>query len=186
VQILVAMNAIDLLEEQHDEIDRLFSAIDKATSAAKKAALFDELATNLVAHDAIERELFYPACEAKMGLTDQLGEALAEHGVVEFCLFKAARAVGSDHFDHLMTVLREVVEHHVEEEEEEFFPKVKDALTADRLEELGEQMETRFEEARDEDFREPLRESLSQVLAGGLKTRPNGGDKSRTTVTGNR
>jgi hypothetical protein len=165
------MKATDLLKKQHEEVSALFKKISKARGR-DKTKLFDELAANLVAHDAIEREIFYPACEKHMGMTDELGEAIAEHGLVEFGLHKADAARGEDTFDYQVTVLKEIVEHHVEEEEEDFFPKVERALGAGRLEELGERMEERFEEALEEDFRRPLHENLRQVLAGAMKTRP--------------
>jgi len=172
------MKATDLLKKQHEEVSALFKRIERA-KGRDKTKLFDELAGNLVAHDAIEREIFYPACEKHMGLTDDLEEAIAEHGLVEFSLHKADIARGEDTFDTMVSVLKEVVEHHVEEEEEEFFPKVERALGAGRLEELGEVMEDRFEEAKEQDFRVPLHENLRQVLAGAMKTRAPAKKKAR-------
>ena len=68
-------SAIELLKTQHEEVKTLFKRIEKASTRSAKTKLFDELAANLVAHDAIEREIFYPACEKGMGMTDLLGEA---------------------------------------------------------------------------------------------------------------
>ena len=76
-----AKSATSLLTQQHDEVKALFKRIEGASSRAAKVKLFEELAHNLVAHDAIEREIFYPACERALGMTDLLGEALVEHGV---------------------------------------------------------------------------------------------------------
>ena len=167
------MNAIDLLEGQHEEVAELFDKIEGTDEKREKRQLFEKLAGKLVGHDAIEREIFYPACEDALGSEDdQLGEALVEHGVVEFCLYQADQALGGDDFDAKVTVLKEVIEHHVEEEEKELFPKVKKAMGDGRLEELGAAMEERFEQALEEDFREPLHANLRQVLAGATKTRP--------------
>lgn len=166
------MKATDLLEKQHNVVADLFKKIEKAKEGDKKKALFEELASNLAAHDAIEREIFYPACEKKMGLTDLLGEALAEHGVVEFSLYLADEALGEDDFDFKVTVLKEIVEHHVGEEEKDFFPKAEKALGAALLEELGVAMEARFEQAMAADFRGPLHENLRQVLDGVLEPAP--------------
>jgi hemerythrin superfamily protein len=166
------MKATDLLEKQHKVVADLFEKIEKSKDDARKKDLFEELASSLAAHDAIEREIFYPACEKKMGITDLLGEALAEHGVVEFCLHLADEACGKDDFDYKMTVLKEVVKHHVGEEEKEFFPKVEKALGAALLEELCVKMEARFEEAKAADFRGPLHENLRQVLDGVLEPAP--------------
>jgi hemerythrin-like domain-containing protein len=165
------MTAIELLKKQHREVKKLFASLKKAQAKSKKA-IFEEIAHNLVAHDGIERELFYPACEVGMGMTDELAEALVEHGVVEFCLYQADEASPGDEFDAKSKVLKEVLEHHIEEEEEEFFPKVEKALGKERLEELGAEMKARFEELKKTNFRRPLHANLRQVLAGAMKTKP--------------
>lgn len=163
------MNAIELLQQQHDEVKELFSKIEKTDAANEKGRLFRELASKLVGHDGIEREIFYPACEEALGLTDELGEALVEHGVVEFCLYQADQAIGEDDFDYKVNVLKELLEHHIKEEEDEFFPKVKKALGDEKLEALGEELLDAFEDTQAEDYHQPLFENLRQVLIGALK-----------------
>jgi hypothetical protein len=176
------MKATDLLKTQHREVSRLFKAIESAEGKAEKKKLFMEVASNLVAHDAIEREIFYPACEEAMGLNDLLGEALVEHGVIEFSLYQATEAMDEDDFDFKCKVLSELVEHHVEEEEEEFFPKVEKALGSDSLELLGDEMSEEFNDARAEDFRAPLYNNLQQVFAGALKPTPASESASEARV----
>ena len=173
------MKATDLLKSQHKDVADLFKRIEKSKKDEEKRELFEELASSLAAHDAIEREIFYPACEEKMGLTDLLNEAIVEHGVVEFSLYLADQALGDDDFDAKVTVLKDVVEHHVEEEEKEFFPKVERALGAEKLKELAVEMKARFEEAKSEDFRGPLHENLREVLAGATRTVDNPKAKKR-------
>jgi hemerythrin-like domain-containing protein len=163
------MKATELLTEQHEEVAGLFKVIEQTDQTAEKKAAFKQLAAKLAAHDAIERKIFYPACEEAMGLNDDLGEALVEHGVVEFALYLANEAVGKPDFDFKCKVLKELVEHHVEEEQDDFFPKVEKALGEDRLLSLGEDMEDAFDEALAEDFQQPLFENLRQVLAGVLE-----------------
>jgi hemerythrin-like domain-containing protein len=166
------MKATELLEEQHHDINRLFKAIGIAKDKQPQRALFLELAAILVAHDAIERQVFYPACEEVMGLSPDLGEALVEHGVIEFCLYQAHEALGKADFDFKCKVLKEMVEHHVEEEEDEFFPQATKALGNDALEALGDEMQEAFEDALGEDFRQPLYENLRQVFAGTIEPVP--------------
>ena len=166
------MKATELLTTQHREVSRLFKEIESAEDDKKKQQLFMELASNLVSHDGIEREIFYPACEEAMGMNDELGEALVEHGTIEFAVYQATQAMGKDDFDYKCTVLHELVEHHVEEEEKEFFPKAEKELGEDSLNLLGEEMEEAFEDKKAEDFRAPLYENLKQVFAGALKTSP--------------
>jgi hemerythrin-like domain-containing protein len=167
------MKATDLLVEQHHTVARLFKAIESASAPSEKERLFKELAANLAAHDGIERDIFYPACKEAMGMNDDLGEALVEHGVIEFSLYQANEAVGSPEFAFKCKVLQEMVEHHVEEEEKEFFPKTEKALGANALEALGEEMTEAFEDALSEDFQAPLYENLRQVMAGVLEPTPN-------------
>lgn len=165
------MKATDLLIQQHRAVEDLFEQFEDADNAEEKRSIFAKLAANLVGHDAIERELFYPACEKELGDDeDVLHEALVEHGVVEFSLFRADENRNGEDFDKYVTVLREIVEHHVEEEESELLSRAKSEMDADRLEELGTAMEKRFEQALASDFRGPLRENLDQVLAGRMKT----------------
>jgi hemerythrin-like domain-containing protein len=166
------MKATALLTQQHREVARLFEAIEASDDAAEKKQLFLELASNLVAHDGIERDIFYPACEEAMGMDELLGEALVEHGVIEFGVYQANQALGEDDFEFKCKVLGELVEHHVKEEEQDFFPRAEKALGADTLDELGEEMLDAFEEARAEDFRSPLFNNLREVFAGALKTTP--------------
>jgi len=163
------MNAIDLLKQQHTEVKDLFSKIESTDAENEKGRLFRELAAKLVGHDGIEREIFYPACEEALGLTDELGEALVEHGVVEFSLYQADQALGQDDFDYKVKVLKELLEHHIEEEEKEFFPKVQKALGDEQLDSLGEELLDAFEDTQAEDYHQPLFENLRQVLIGTLK-----------------
>jgi hemerythrin superfamily protein len=181
------MKATDLLEEQHREVRALFKRLESEEDPAQQRDLFEEIAKNLVAHDAIERELFYPECETRMGMNDTLGEALVEHGVVEFCLFEADEA-RADQFKYKCTVLREMLEHHIDEEEEELFPKAEVTLGDERLQALGEKMQARFEEVQQSDFRVPLHDNLRQVLSGAIKTHSStkAGSSEATATTRSR
>jgi hypothetical protein len=164
------MKATEYLKTQHREVERLFAAIEQAEDGVEKQELFEQLAANLVAHDAIEREIFYPACEDRMGVNDVLGEALVEHGLVEFSLLRADENIGTEYFDHFISVLKENVEHHVKEEENQLLPLVENYIEAAELEELTEKLEARFAAALASDYRAPLVENVREVLAGALKT----------------
>lgn len=174
------MKAHELLKQQHKIVKSLFKEFEDAEDE-DKAEVFERLAGNLVAHDAIERELFYPACEKALSGEDEedvLGESLVEHGVVEFCLFRADKnRAKPKELEKYVTVLKEMVMHHVKEEEDELLPKAKKAMEAERLELLGAEMEKRFAQALKSDFRRPLRENLKQVLEGKAKTTPANGQR---------
>jgi hemerythrin superfamily protein len=173
------MNAIELLKQHHREVENLFKAIEDAKEPGEQTKIFQQLAGKLVGHDAIEREIFYPACEEALGLTDELGEALVEHGVVEFGLYQADQAAGQPDFEFKVTVLKELLEHHIEEEENQFFPKVQAALGDEKLDLLGEELEEAFEDALEEDYHAPLFENLRQVLIGALKPAVKDMDEKR-------
>jgi hypothetical protein len=174
-------SATNLLVRQHDEVNALFKAIEDAPDRRTKTRLFENLARALVAHDAIEREIFYPACEKTLGMTKLLGEALVEHGVIEFCLYEADRARNDAAFDFKVQVLSEMVLHHVKEEERDFFPQVERAFRLKQLEELGKRMQTRFVAAEKEDFRAAMVTNLRQVLAGTLKPKKRSQTSAATT-----
>lgn len=175
------MKATEIIEQQHRTVEDLFEQFEQA-DGRKKPRIFEQIAKNLVAHDAIEREIFYPACEAGLGDEDVLGEALVEHGLVEFAIFTADSKRGSDELESHVTVLKELVMHHVKEEEGELLPRAERELDEERLEELGKALEDGFSEALRADFRVALRDALSQVLDGKTRTakRPaRGGERRR-------
>lgn len=164
------MKATELLIKQHRLVEELFEQLEEAEGKEQRD-IFEKLAANLVGHDAIEREIFYPACDEALGKEDDvLGESLVEHGVVEFCLYRADKNLRGEDFDKYVKVLKEMVMHHVKEEEKELLPKVKREIDSDELEELGTRMEQRFAQALRSDFREPLQSNLVQVLEGKTRT----------------
>jgi len=165
------MDATKLLKAQHDEVKALFKRLESQGSSPGAKEIFEELAHNLVAHDAIEREIFYPACERVIGLTDQLAEALVEHGYVEYGLYQADLALEEDSFEAKCRVLKEVVLHHAQEEEDDLFPEVRAAIDASELDALGARMEARFEVVKQAEYRQLVRENLLQVMSGALKTK---------------
>jgi hemerythrin superfamily protein len=142
------VNAIDLLNQQHQEARKLFQAIEKASRPDQKERLFDELADALAVHAAIEEQHFYPATKDAR-TEDLLREAVEEHLSVKRIIADLLEMEPDDaHFDAKITVLREQVEHHVEEEENELFPKVRKVRSKDELEDLGVLMEQTAEELK--------------------------------------
>jgi hemerythrin superfamily protein len=165
------MNAVELLKKQHREVDALVRRFERAKRENEKEEIFQEIAARLVAHDAIEREIFYPECERVLGKIEPLMEGIAEHGLMEFSIFRADKARGKDSFEYLVSVLTEIVQHHVEEEESQVLPKAAAKMNEAMLMDLGERMEERFKASMAGNFRRPLRRNLQQVLAGRTKTR---------------
>lgn len=136
------MNAIDLLNEQHDEVAALFAKAEKATGPAAKEKLFIQIADALAMHATIEEKIFYPAVKAQR-TEDILLESLEEHLGIKRVLADMLDMKPTDEtFDAKLTVLKEQVEHHVEEEKTDLFPKVKKLMDKKQLENLGTQMGT--------------------------------------------
>ncbi len=134
------MNAIELLKQQHDEVKELFQKAEKAEGDAL-LELFESIADDLAVHAAIEEKQFYPA--TKSARTEELlHEAVEEHLAAKRVIADLLEMEPSDpQFEAKVKVLKELVEHHIEEEEGELFPKVKRLLSEDELEDLAVVME---------------------------------------------
>ncbi|MBP9128945.1 MAG: hemerythrin domain-containing protein [Steroidobacteraceae bacterium] len=137
-----AKDAIAQLKADHEKVSGLFAEYDKARSAARKKALVADICTELSVHAQIEAEIFYP--QVKAALKDHLlvPEATVEHASLKELIaqIEAAEPDG-DMYDAKVKVLSEYVKHHVKEEQNEMFPKVR-ASSLDLLE-LGSRMAAR-------------------------------------------
>ena len=142
------MNAIDLLEKQHREVEELFEEFEDAGDGARKTKerLCRDVSDQLAVHAEIEEKLFYP--ESKQENTEEiLRESVEEHLAMKRLLAEIMEGGTDDEqFMARMEVLKEQVEHHVDEEEKELFPKVRKACSKEELEDLGNRMETLAEE----------------------------------------
>lgn len=161
------MKATELLEKQHRKVEGLFEKIE--SGKGDKRALVQELAQNLVAHMVIEQEIFYPA--VKQVKEDLVLESFEEHAIARFALVRLVKTEADDvSFSARVTALKEIIEHHVEEEEEELFPQVEKAM-GDRLLALGERMKARFEEALEEGYEGALVEARRASVAKANRAR---------------
>jgi hemerythrin superfamily protein len=134
------MNAIELLKQQHDEVEELFEQFEKARGA-KKEIIFGKIADALAIHATIEEKAFYPSCKAE-DTEELLREAVEEHLSVKRLLADAMRCEPDDpQFEAKAAVIKEQVLEHVKEEEKELFPMVKKLFSRDELEDLGVVME---------------------------------------------
>ena len=146
------MNAIDLLEQQHREVEELFEEFDGAGDGAVKTKerLCREISDALAVHAEIEEKLFYP--ESKQENTEEiLRESVEEHLAMKRTLADLIESdVDDAQFDARMKVLKEEVEHHVEEERSELFPKVKKNCSKEELEDMGARMQQMAEKLEEE------------------------------------
>jgi iron-sulfur cluster repair protein YtfE (RIC family) len=136
------MKATDLLVQQHKKAKAAFKKLENGRG---DAALLSELANELAAHMAIEHELFYPTVISLDA--DMIGESFEEHALGELALKRLlAASPQAEDFHAKVTAVKELIEHHADEEEEELFPKVEKAMDDDELKELGRTMKSRFTE----------------------------------------
>ncbi|WP_437621013.1 hemerythrin domain-containing protein [Sorangium sp. So ce1151] len=152
------MKATSLLEKQHRKVEALFKQLESGKS--EPAPLLAELANELVAHMAIEQESFYPA--VRQIKEDLILESYEEHAIAELALKRLLATDPEDiSFKARVTTLKELIQHHVEEEEEELFPKVEEAVDEKRLAELGKELKAEFEQR--------LAEGYEALLPAGYK-----------------
>lgn len=134
------MDAFNLLKEDHRKVDALFDQLESATGKAK-LTVFNQIKTELELHTHIEEKIFYPALEEPEETHELTLEAYEEHDVVKKLLSQLGRAkTANEEWEAQAKVLRENVEHHVEEEENELFPKAEAALGKAEIADLGERM----------------------------------------------
>ena len=140
------MDAITLLKNDHRTVEQLFKRYEQAGAHAfvEKRNLVDRIIEELSVHAAVEEQLFYPAARASVPDTDDIAlESIEEHHIVKWAMSNLEHMDPSDErFDAKVTVLIENVRHHVEAEENDFFPKVRDELGRNALNDLGDAMVT--------------------------------------------
>ncbi len=144
-------DAVALLVSQHERFRSLFSEFRDLSSrpSQKKTDLVRTIITELVKHSEIEEQIFYPTVRREVpDVMDLIDEDLEEHHAAELLMWELDRLPSeADRYDAKVTVLIENVEHHMEEEEDELFPKVRDGLEESRRRDLGKAMEELWEVA---------------------------------------
>lgn len=146
------MDAIALLKQDHKLVKDLLGQLVDSTSRAvkKRAELLREIQINLKAHTTIEEEIFYPAFK-KAGQKEEAKmyyEALEEHRAAEDLVLPDLLNTdpSTEQFSGRAKVLKELIEHHIDEEEKEMFKDAKKLLAAEELKALGATMEARKSE----------------------------------------
>lgn len=148
------MNAMDLLIQQHDDVDELIAEIQESDDEDEREALFTDLGDKLAAHAKIEETIFYPAVMRRQ-TEEILLESVEEHLSVKRLLADLLELDTADpQFAAKLAVMKEQLDHHARiEEEGELFPKVRELLGEDELDALGAEMAARFDELLDEEPR---------------------------------
>lgn len=147
------MNVFTLLKTDHKKVAGILEKIDATTERGVKTReeLFTQLKMELDVHANIEETIFYPQLEKADETHDITLEAFEEHRLVKQLLGELEKMdKGDEQWTARFTVLKENVEHHVEEEETDMFPKAKKVLSDEQAEAIG----TRMEEAKNEELKE--------------------------------
>ena len=137
------MDAVSVLKQDHDTVKGLFEQFERASDTSRKQAILEQIFTELEIHTAIEEQVFYPsACREAPEVEEIVREGVEEHHVVD-ALMGEIRAMSptDDQWEPKAVVLIENVRHHIEEEEGELFPKLREQLDGQRLAELGRELE---------------------------------------------
>ena len=139
----MSQDAIVMLKEDHKEVRALFREFKKSsTTKARKGKLVEKIIEMLTVHTYIENEVMYPRVRALLAdLEDDVLESYEEHHVADLLVMELVPMTWKDErFEAKATVLIENVEHHIEEEEQEWFPKVREGLTRTQLREIGAEL----------------------------------------------
>jgi hemerythrin-like domain-containing protein len=140
------MDAIVLLKEDHEKVKRLLAELETTTERGIKtrSELFATIKGELTVHEMIEEEIFYPELRAHPKAKDIVLEGYQEHHVVDLLMSELeALDVTDETWGAKAKVMQENVEHHIEEEEGEMFPKARQVFDRAELADLGERMATR-------------------------------------------
>ena len=161
-------DAIELLKNDHDEVDGLFEEYEKAKEGGQtreKTSIAGRICRALTVHATIEEEIFYPTVRRERGETGELvDEAAVEHQTLKDIIGRLEAAPASDPlYDAGVKVLKEYVKHHVKEEENELFPRVR-KLDID-LVALGARMKARKDELEGETAPPPAARRASRAAA---------------------
>jgi len=138
------MDAITLLKSDHEKVSAIFEKLEPTTERALKTReeLFAKLKAEIDVHAHIEETIFYPAIKDAAETRAITLEGYEEHHVVKILLSElASMPVDTEQWTAKLKVLKENVEHHVEEEEDEMFKSVRKILTKEEIDNLGARME---------------------------------------------
>jgi hemerythrin-like domain-containing protein len=147
------MDALTLLKTDHDKVKKLLTELESTTERGVKtrSELFSTIKGELTVHEIIEEEIFYPALKSHPKAKDIVLEGYEEHHVVDLLMGELENLdVTDETWGAKALVMKENVEHHIEEEEGEMFKQARQVFDAQELDDLGSQMEARRTSAQAE------------------------------------
>ena len=145
------MDPLKMLEDDHETVKKILGDLEDTTERAVKTRteLFGRLEREMRVHEVLEEEILYPALKEHDKAKDLALEGYEEHHVVDTIMGEMRDvSVEDETWTAKFSVMKENIEHHIEEEEGEMFPKAREIFSADELEEMGERMAARRKEAQ--------------------------------------
>jgi hemerythrin superfamily protein len=186
------MDVIELLEKDHAKVRELFKRFNKGNGRGRAASTVDAICSELEMHAQLEEEIFYPAVR-ELGdekLDSLVDESLEEHGKVKeqvSALRQSSR--DGDELESQVSELEECVEHHVDEEEGEMFPRLEEVMDDENREELGRRIRMRKGDMSGESEgmgtgRSRSSKPMSRTSMGTRGTRGKTGSRAKTSTRG--
>jgi hemerythrin-like domain-containing protein len=165
----MSQDAIVMLKDDHKEVRKLFREFQKAsTTPARKGKLVEKIIELLTVHTYIENEVMYPRVRALLpDLEDDVLESYEEHHVADLLVMELVpMSYKDERFVAKATVLIENVDHHIEEEEQEWFPKVREGLSRTQLREIGAELaDAKAKAPRRPEQPSALKKTIDAVIA---------------------
>jgi hemerythrin superfamily protein len=154
-----------ILKADHREVEQLFKKLADSDEGAERNAMVEELSTKLTAHMEVEESVVYPAVKTAVGAEDE-EEAQIEHGLAREALQKLVSMADAPGFGAVVEMLKGGIMHHVEEEETQILPELKEALSRDEWMAIGDQIAAAKEAAGMPVPQPPKRRSTKRRSSG--------------------
>ena len=139
---VVASDAIDLLVQDHDKVENMFTRIEQGVTKENAQELFTKIYHELTLHSIVEEQIFYPAIAKNPSFKDLLKDAFSEHAEVKQQLGDISYLEpASAEWTKMMGKVWKELQHHINDEEEKLFPKVREALSEKELKVLAGELE---------------------------------------------
>jgi hemerythrin superfamily protein len=154
------MNIYEILKDEHREVSKLIEQA-KDAAGAERDELVEQILEALTLHTAAEEDVFYDRVASSKALHEMIGEAKEEHLAIARLLSDLTGSLDDDELDAKLEVLGELLEHHIEEEEDELFPTAEGIIDDAAAEAIGGQFLARKEEIEEM----PVEDRIAEALA---------------------
>ncbi len=143
------MDAFEMLVEDHEKVKKLLGELEETTERGVKTReeLFAKIKQEMLVHETLEEEILYPALKEHEKTKEVSLEGYEEHHVVNEIMAELEETpVDDERWAAKFAVMKENVEHHIEEEEDEMFKKARQVLDKEQIDALGQRMHQRKKE----------------------------------------